>query len=792
MDAGKTIGRYQVKRWLAAGAMGEIYEAHDPVIDRPVAIKTVRRELIERGDADVWLARFQHEVRAAGRLQHPNIVMVHDCGEADGTPFLVMEYVEGESLDQVLQQSAGLALDEAIAIITPTLSALDFAHAHGVIHRDIKLSNILRTESGLIKITDFGIAHIAESNLTSTGAVLGTLSYMAPEQLMGRTVDRRADIFAAGVVLFELLGGTKPFEGGTLGERLVKMELRGPADIRSLNSAVPPALKQVLETALAFDPERRYASAAEFSRAIAEASIAPAAPAAPGPSDGATVAVASAAAARPGPAAPQAAARQPRPLRGRAIGLTTATIAIAVAIAAGYFFWPSPGPAPVPPPIAAAGAPPPVPAPPLATTPALPTPGPPRTEPPLASATPPPPATVPATTPAPPPPGPTPTEPPLASATPQPSPATVPATTPAPPTPGPPPTEPPLVSAAPQPTPAPAAPPAPAVDRDAMFWGSVKDSRDPADFEAYLKQYPDGHFAALARNRLAALRPPSPAVTAPPGPATPQPGESFRDCPDCPEMVWLPAGRFMMGTEPAETTREGVPDEYAELERPRHPVTVRAMYAVGKYHVTRGEYGRFAAATGYTGDGVCQTWTGDKFELDSRKSWRDPGFAQTDRDPVVCVSWDDAKAYAAWLSQVTGKSYRLPGEAEWEYAARAGTTTARWWGDPIGDGNANCAGCGSKWDSKSTSPVGSFRPNPFGLYDMLGNVWQWTGDCWNDSYVNAPSDSSIALASGECDRRVARGGSWNYEPWIVRAGFRYWTISGNRYNNDGFRVARTQ
>jgi formylglycine-generating enzyme required for sulfatase activity len=273
--------------------------------------------------------------------------------------------------------------------------------------------------------------------------------------------------------------------------------------------------------------------------------------------------------------------------------------------------------------------------------------------------------------------------------------------------------------------------------------------------------------------------------------AAPKPGDSFRDCPDCPEMVWLPAGRFMMGTEPAETTRQGVPDSIAKMERPRHPVTVKAIFAVGRYHVTRAEYGRFAAATGRSGDAGCSSWIRSQLDFHAAESWRDPWFEQTDRDPVVCVNWDDAKAYVAWLAEITGKSYRLPTEAEWEYAARAGTMTARYWGDAIGAGNANCDGCGSKWDGKSTSPVGSFRPNRFGLYDMLGNAWQWTEDCWNDNYTNAPSDASIALTSGDCLGRVVRGGAWYDHPWLVRAGNRSSGDAGIRGDNAGFRVART-
>jgi|HubBroStandDraft_6_1064221.scaffolds.fasta_scaffold19101_3 serine/threonine protein kinase len=275
MDTPRSIGRYQIKRWLTSGAMGDIYEAHDPVIERRVAIKVLRRELIERGDAGGWLERFRQEARAAGRLLHSNIVTLLDYGEQDGAPFLAMEYVEGESLDVRLKRSSHLPYRDAIAIITQTLSGLDFAHANGVIHRDIKPSNILLTKTGLTKITDFGIAHIEASDLTTEGDVLGTPSYMAPEQLVGREVDHRTDQFAAGAVLFELLSGVKPFHGKSLAESMLNMESRGPTDICALNPEVTPALKGVIETALAFDPERRYPSVAEFSRALVEAGAMP-------------------------------------------------------------------------------------------------------------------------------------------------------------------------------------------------------------------------------------------------------------------------------------------------------------------------------------------------------------------------------------------------------------------------------------------------------------------------------------------------------------------------------------
>jgi serine/threonine-protein kinase len=268
MDTPSSVGRYKIKRWVTSGAMGDIYEAHDPLIERPIALKILRRELLERGDAAGWLLRFRHEARAAGRLLHPNIVTLLDYGEEGGVPFLAMEYVEGESLDVVLRRSGRLPYADALAIITQMLGALDFAHSHQVVHRDVKPSNVLLTRAGLAKIADFGIAHIEASDLTSEGDVLGTPSYMAPEQLLGKIVDARADQFAAAAVFFEMLSGAKPFHGKSLAESMLNMEQRGPADLCALNPEVAPALRSVIETALAFDPARRYPGVAEFQRAI--------------------------------------------------------------------------------------------------------------------------------------------------------------------------------------------------------------------------------------------------------------------------------------------------------------------------------------------------------------------------------------------------------------------------------------------------------------------------------------------------------------------------------------------
>ncbi len=212
-----------------------------------------------------------------------------------------------------------------------------------------------------------------------------------------------------------------------------------------------------------------------------------------------------------------------------------------------------------------------------------------------------------------------------------------------------------------------------------------------------------------------------------------QAGEVFRDCETCPEMVVIPAGSFMMGSPAGEKDRD-------DDEGPQHQVTLAEPFAVGKYEVTRGEYASFARATGRRHGNSCWTYEGGEYKERADRSWRNPGFTQGENHPVVCVHWDDAGAYVNWISRETGKNYRLLSESEWEYAARGGTQTRYSWGDAIGRNRANCAGCGSRWDGEKTAPVGSFSANEFGLYDMHGNVREWTQDCWNDSYTGAPKD----------------------------------------------------
>ena len=273
-------------------------------------------------------------------------------------------------------------------------------------------------------------------------------------------------------------------------------------------------------------------------------------------------------------------------------------------------------------------------------------------------------------------------------------------------------------------------------------------------------------------------------------------GTMFRDCAECPEMVVAPSGSFLMGS-----TTSRVDDEH-----PAHPVMIPRPFAVGVYEVTRGEFARFVSASGRSMENACTTAEDGKWKTRSGRHWKRPGFSQTDEHPVVCVDWNDAKAYVQWLSRETGAKYRLLSEAEWEYVARAGTRTARFWRESErgqcryangADEALKRRHADREWVIAScddghakTAPVGRFQANGYKLHDVLGNVWEWTEDCWNDSYAGAPSDGS-AWTSGNCGRRVMRGGSWRSRPVFFRSALRLFNSPGARTNRLGFRVART-
>ncbi len=261
------LGKYEIHRELGSGAMGVVYEGWDPGIARRVAIKTVRRDQLDRAEAGEILARFQREAQAAGRLSHPNIVGIYEYGEDEGTAFIAMEFIEGRELKDYFDANERFALPEIGRIMAQLLAALGHAHQNGITHRDIKPANIILLKDGTVKVADFGIARIESSNLTQAGAVLGTPAYMSPEQFMGQTVDGRSDLFSAGVILYQFLTGDKPFTG-TLTTIMHKVLKEDPPAPSELNVQVPRPFDALVRQALAKRPEDRYQTAQAFAAAI--------------------------------------------------------------------------------------------------------------------------------------------------------------------------------------------------------------------------------------------------------------------------------------------------------------------------------------------------------------------------------------------------------------------------------------------------------------------------------------------------------------------------------------------
>lgn len=334
-----------------------------------------------------------------------------------------------------------------------------------------------------------------------------------------------------------------------------------------------------------------------------------------------------------------------------------------------------------------------------------------------------------------------------------------------------------------------------------LFWDSIKNSNQASDYEAYLESYPKGRFSSLARSRLERLKaaaktspampadaprsPPAaqkpvdaprpaaapaqkpeavsrPAAPTPPpaatAPAAPVSVSESKDCPNCPALINLPASAFTMGSDSGDAS-----------ERPAHHVSIAKPFAIGKYEITVEQWNLCAEA------GACP---------------RIPSLANAVKNsPARDLSWEDAQAYVKWLSKTTGKSYRLPTEVEWEYAARGGSSSRFWWGAQMQASKAACRDCGQPWQKDAPLPVGSFAANTFGLHDVSGSVWEWVADCWHSSYKGAPVDAR-PWEEANCRVRVIRGGSWldstDYMPVTTR--FKY--DANVRYTQNGFRVVR--
>ncbi len=358
------LGKYEIRGELGRGAMGVVYEAYDPLIERSVALKTIRQEALQGAHAAEILARFRREAQAAGKLTHPNIVSIYDFGEDGGVSYIAMELVKGRELKSYFEANERFALADVVRIVTEILAALGYSHKLGVVHRDVKPANVFVQPDGTAKVADFGIAHVESSELTQVGTVLGTPAYMSPEQILGLPVDGRSDLFSVGVMLYQFLTGERPFTGSaTITMRKVLEE--DPLPPSRFNAQVPGALDSVVRRALAKKPEDRFATAQAFSDALREAVVV-----APAGGSGETTVVPRPAAAAAPVATPTAgpASHRPAGLAGVNSGpaaprhsqkAAIAVVGAVVAVAIGVSLWLARGgrdAGPAPAQVAAAGA----------------------------------------------------------------------------------------------------------------------------------------------------------------------------------------------------------------------------------------------------------------------------------------------------------------------------------------------------------------------------------------------------------------------------------------------------
>ncbi|MEO5378156.1 MAG: serine/threonine protein kinase [Magnetococcus sp. DMHC-6] len=266
------INKYEIKSVLGKGAMGVVYEGYDPLLQRQVAIKTIHKTLLSGDGGKELLVRFKREAQATGKLKHPNVVTIYEYGEDDGTPFIAMELIHGKGLRDLIREQMEFKIDQILDILNQTLEALQYVHNAGVVHRDIKPANIIILTNGQIKVTDFGIAGIENTTMTQMGTIMGTPSYMSPEQFMGQRVDARADLFSVGVVLYELLTGVKPFPGKTVTQIMQKV-LNAPVENpTTYNIHLSPSFNALIQKALSKRAEDRFNTAQEFKQALLLAS----------------------------------------------------------------------------------------------------------------------------------------------------------------------------------------------------------------------------------------------------------------------------------------------------------------------------------------------------------------------------------------------------------------------------------------------------------------------------------------------------------------------------------------
>ncbi len=738
------LGDYVILDKIGSGGMGQVYKARHRRMNRVVALKILPPAMLQDAQA---IKRFQHEVEAAAKLLHPNIVTAFDAGEANRQHYLVMEYVEGHDLAAIVRQQGPLPLDKALGYITQAARGLAFAHSKGVVHRDVKPANLLVDVEGTVKILDMGLAHLDDpmmaEGLTQSGQMMGTVDYMAPEQAFNsRHADARADIYSLGCTLYRLLTGEPMYAGESLVQVSLAHRDQAIPDLRAHCPAVSSQLATVFLRMVAKRAEDRYQSMKEVVSALeavgtahAETVSAMDATAPYLPAINSATPNATQAAKRLRPLAEAVSAEKAKHWVAKLVAGLFATILapILVAFLLKYF---DKGDSSAIPPLPAAT---------------------------VTSG-----ATV----------------PPSSAASPQ------------------------TPDSAPRA--APESPPATRIPQTAAEHNNPRPTSKLPSAMADAGRMPSRAVAPFSAPQARAFQQ---AWARHLGVAVERKNSVGM------QMVLIPPGAFMMGSpeEQAETAGKATDDRKDRSsdvegsavgkEIPQHRVILGRAFLLAATEVTVSQFARFVEATEYVTDAERFGAMGAKREkhpVRSKLDWRHPGRVETEDSPVTQVTWHDAVCFCNWLSEseklkpcytkdannnwillAAGDGYVLPTEAEWEFACRAGTTTQF----SFGDAAASLEDYG--WYGKNSGgrpkPVGLKRPNPFGLYDMHGNVWEWCHDWYAaDYYANSPRANPFGPDSGSA--HVARGGSWD-DPQgnTCRSASRLGHAGRN--NHRGFRVA---
>ena len=681
LPIGHDLEGYRIEGILGVGGFGVTYLATEQALGRKVALKEyLPAGLAMRSNEDMsvrpishgdikdyyWgLERFRQEAETLVNFHHPNIVAVHRFFECNGTAYLVMQFVEGQSLDQILTRQRVLAEADVMRFVLPILDGLEEVHRVGFLHRDVKPANIYLRTDGTPILLDFSAARQALTRTSVTLTAIVSDGYAPYEQYgSGGQLGPWTDIYGLGAVLYRCISGQRPTQAPDRLSAIVNGQ-RDPLPPASVvgHGRYNPALLQAIDHAMrVFEKDRPQTVAAlrEIVRGAEPARVSRAPQPSRSPSRrGAET-----------PTVQESFSNAPteRTVRPRNPALTTALLGSLMLIIAG-----------------------------------------------------------------------------------------------------------------------------------AGFYVGTRNT-GTSSFDAARAAEPQ-----RAAREPAEAMPPSTTAAIPPAQRERErddalPGsavQGFADCVGCPDMVMIPTGTGAFGSPASEHGREN--DE----ERQRQ-VNVGKQFALGRYEITRAQFDAFIKDSGYRADVGCFVWSGKQWAFDRTKNWVEPGYKQAADEPVVCVSFKDAEAYAAWLSRKTGKKYRLPSEIEWEYAARAGAKESRHWGEDTSDlcryGNGADLDAKKKfpeWPASTcsdgfvhTAPIGSLRPNPFGLHDMLGNVAEWTSDCWKTPGSESASTGDSAAAAPDCNRRVVRGGAFNYTQRLLRSASRLKANATGRIFNLGFRVAR--